>query len=97
MYIFLTILFFKNFLFQKLYKRQEKNRYTSGTIHFAIDPARNLYLADEELGVLIFAPDAKLMATISGEELRRPRALTLDAGGAIFVYDEKLQRVVRFK
>ena len=66
-------------------------------IDIAIDPARNLYLADEELGVLIFAPDGKLMATISGEEVRRPRALTLDPGGAIFVYDEKTQRVARFK
>ncbi len=66
-------------------------------VDIAIDPARNLYLADEELGVLIFAPDGKLLTTISGEELRRPKALTLDPSGAILVYDEKAQRVVRFK
>jgi len=36
------------------------------------------------------------MATISGE-LRKPRALTIDPAGAILVYDEKQERILRFK
>lgn len=63
----------------------------------AIDAARNLYLADEDGGVLLFAPDGRLLLTLSGEALRRPKALTLDASGAILVYDDKAQRVVRYR
>jgi hypothetical protein len=62
-----------------------------------VDPARNLYVADEELGVLVFAPDGRLLATLSGEQVRRPKALTLEPAGAVLVYDDKAQKVVRFK
>ena len=62
-----------------------------------LDPARNLYLADEESGVLVFAPDGRLLATLPGDELKKPRALALDPAGALFVYDEKAQKVLRFK
>jgi hypothetical protein len=63
----------------------------------AIDPARNLYVADEDGGVLVFAQDGRLITALGGEELRRPKALTLDPAGAILVYDGRLSRVVRFK
>ncbi len=63
----------------------------------ALDPARNLYLADEEAGVMVFAPDGRLITALGGEELRRPKALTLEPAGAILVYDDRLSRVVRFK
>lgn len=63
----------------------------------ALDPARNLYVADEETGVMVFSPDGRLLTALSGEELRRPRALTLEPAGALLVYDGKSQKVVRFK
>ena len=36
------------------------------------------------------------MATVSGE-LRKPRALTIDPAGAVLVYDEKQERVLRYR
>jgi TolA-binding protein len=63
----------------------------------AIDPARNLFLADEEAGVLLFAPDGRLLAGLPPEEVKKPRALTLEPGGALLVYDDKAQKVLRFK
>jgi len=35
--------------------------------------------------------------TIASPELRRARALTLDASGAVLVYDERAQRVLRYR
>jgi outer membrane protein assembly factor BamD (BamD/ComL family) len=63
----------------------------------AVDPLRNTYVADEEGFVYVFTPQGQLLATLSGEGLRRPKALTLDPSGAVLAYDEKAQRVVRFK
>jgi TolA-binding protein len=62
----------------------------------AVDPFRNTYVADEEGFVYAFSPGGQLLATISGE-LRKPRAITLDPAGAVLVYDEKQERVLRFK
>jgi sugar lactone lactonase YvrE len=66
-------------------------------VDVAVDPSRNLYVADEESGVLVFSPQGKLLATLSGESVRRPRAVTLDPAGAVLVYDEKTEKIVRFK
>lgn len=63
----------------------------------AVDPCRNLYLADREGSVLVFSPQGQLLTVISGPELRRPAALTLDPSGAVLVYDEKAERVLRYK
>lgn len=64
----------------------------------AFDPARNLYLAEEDQGVLLFAPDAKLLSVLSGgDELRKLKALTLTPDGAVLVYSERAQRVLRFQ
>lgn len=62
-----------------------------------VDSARNLYVADEEKGVLVFGADGRLLATLSGEELRRPKALALEPSGAILVYDDRSQRVLRYR
>ena len=62
-----------------------------------MDPMRNTYVADEEAGVLLFSPQGQLLATLSAEELQRPKALTLDPTGAVLVYDDKLERILRFK
>ena len=63
----------------------------------AVDAARNLYVADEESGVMVFGADGRLLTALSGEELRRPKALALEPAGALLVYDDRSQRVLRFK
>jgi outer membrane protein assembly factor BamD (BamD/ComL family) len=66
-------------------------------VDIAVDPFRNLYVADADLGVLIFSASGQLLTTLTSSELRRPAALTLDAEGAVLVYDERAERVLRFK
>lgn len=66
-------------------------------VDVAVDPMRNTYVADEQAGVLLFSPQGQLLATLASEELQRPKALTLDASGAVLVYDDKLEKVLRFK
>jgi outer membrane protein assembly factor BamD (BamD/ComL family) len=62
-----------------------------------LDAFRNLYVADEEGAVRIFLPGGQLLATLAGEESKRPRALALDPSGALLVYDAKTSRVLRYK
>ncbi|MBI3932884.1 MAG: tetratricopeptide repeat protein [Acidobacteria bacterium] len=66
-------------------------------VDVAVDAARNLYVAEEEGPVRIFSPDGRLLGSLASDEVRRPRALTLDPSGAVLVYDDKAQRVIRFK
>jgi len=66
-------------------------------VDLALDAFRNTYLADEEGGVLVFSPQGQLLATLGGSDLRRPRAVTVDPSGAVLVYDDKQQRILRFK
>jgi TolA-binding protein len=63
----------------------------------AVDAFRNLYVADEELGILVFNPQAQPLATIAGPEIKRPKAITLDATGAVLVYDDRAERVLRYR
>jgi hypothetical protein len=63
----------------------------------AVDPFRNLYVADEEGAVFIFSSAGQLLGSITGGELRKPVALTLDPAGALLVYDDKAQRVLRYR
>lgn len=63
----------------------------------AVDPFRNTYVADEELGVLIFSPQGQALHTISGAELRKPKALTIDPTGAILVWDDKTQKILKYR
>jgi TolA-binding protein len=65
-------------------------------VDVALDPFRNLYVADEELGVLVFNAQGQLLTTIAGPEAR-PRAVTLDSTGAVLVYDSRAERVLRFR
>jgi TolA-binding protein len=62
----------------------------------ALDPFRNLYVADEELGVLVFDPQGRLLTTIISPGLKA-RAVTLDASGAVLVYDGRTERLLRFR
>ncbi len=66
-------------------------------VDVAVDPFRNIYLADENGVVLMFSIDGRLMATVGRGVLKKPKAITLDVSGEILVYDEGQRRVVRFK
>jgi TolA-binding protein len=66
-------------------------------VDVAVDAFRNLYVADEELGILVFSPQGKPLATITSPELQRPRALALDVTGAVLVYDDRAERVLRYR
>jgi TolA-binding protein len=63
----------------------------------AVDAFRNLYVADEEAGVFIFAPAGHLLGTVTGGELRKPMAITLDPAGALLIYDDRAQKVLRYR
>lgn len=65
-------------------------------VDMAIDAFRNAYVADEEGFVYVFSPQGQLMTTITGE-LRKPKALTIDPAGAVLVYDEKHEKVLRYR
>ncbi len=62
----------------------------------ALDPFRNLYVADEDLGVLVFDPQGRLLTTITSPGLKA-RAVALDASGAVLVYDGRSERLLRFR
>jgi TolA-binding protein len=63
----------------------------------ASDPLRDLYVADEDGGVFVFSPQGQLLTTLSAEELKHPRALTLDVSGSVLVYEDHAQKVLRFR
>lgn len=62
----------------------------------AVDPFRNLYVADEKAGVLVFGSDGKLLARFGQGELDKPTALALRKDGSVLVYDEKDRQLVRY-
>jgi TolA-binding protein len=66
-------------------------------VDVTVDLFRNTYVADEEGAVLVFSPAGQLIATVGAADLKKPRALTVDPAGAVLVYDDKLQRILRFK
>jgi hypothetical protein len=63
----------------------------------AVDAFRNTYVADEEGTVQIFDEKGQPLATLAGPEMKRPRALTLEANGAVLVYDDRAEKVLRFR
>ena len=40
-------------------------------VDVAVDRFRNIYVADEEAGVLVFSPQGQLLATLAGPEMRK--------------------------
>jgi len=66
-------------------------------VDIAVDAFQNTYVVDEDAGVLVFSPQGQLLATVGAQDLRKPTAVTVDPGGAVLVYDEKAQKVLRFK
>jgi outer membrane protein assembly factor BamD (BamD/ComL family) len=63
----------------------------------AVDPQRNVYLADAEGSIFVFNPAGQLITTLSGADVRRPQAVALDPGGALLVHDGKAERIFRFR
>jgi TolA-binding protein len=66
-------------------------------VDVAVDPLRNTYVADEEAGVLVFNAQGQLLITLTGPELKRAKAIALDATGAVLVYDDRAEKVLRYK
>jgi TolA-binding protein len=66
-------------------------------VDVAVDAFQNTYVVDEEAGVLVFSPQGQLLARVGAQELRKPTAVTVDPAGAVLVYDDKAEKVLRFK
>ncbi len=66
-------------------------------VDVAVDAFRNTYVADEEGTVAVFNEKGQLLTTLAVPEMKRLRALTLDATGAVLVYDDRAERVLRFR
>jgi TolA-binding protein len=63
----------------------------------AVDAFRNVYVADADEGVLVFSPQGELFFKIAGTESRKTTAITLDASGAVLVYDDGSEKVLRYR
>ena len=66
-------------------------------VDLAVDSFRNVYVADEEAGVVVFDAEGRSFLTLGGPELRKPTAITLDRTGAVLVYDDRESRVRRYR
>jgi DNA-binding beta-propeller fold protein YncE len=63
----------------------------------AVDPLRNVYVADEDNGVLVFNVQGELFFKIARPEMKKPTAITLEPSGAVLVYDDGSDRVLRYR
>jgi DNA-binding beta-propeller fold protein YncE len=63
----------------------------------AVDSVRNIYVADEDNGVLVFNVQGELFVKIAGAELKKPKAITLEPSGAVLAYDGGSDRVLRYR
>jgi len=63
----------------------------------AVDTLRNIYVADEEEGVVVFNPKGELFFKIKSPELKKATAITLEDSGAVLVYDDKSERILRYR
>ncbi len=63
----------------------------------AVDAFRNVYVADEDQGVLVFTPQGELFFKVTGPEMKKATAVTLDASGAVLVYDDGSDQVLRYR
>jgi TolA-binding protein len=63
----------------------------------AFDAVRNIYVADEDEGVVVFNPQGELFFKISGPPMKKPIAITLDPAGAVLVYDDGQDRILRYR
>jgi TolA-binding protein len=63
----------------------------------AVDAFRNVYVADADEGVLVFNPQGEPFFKVTGPEMKKPTAITLDATGAVLVYDDGSDRILRYR
>jgi TolA-binding protein len=63
----------------------------------AVDSVRNIYVADEKEGVVVFNPRGELFFKISGSPMKKPTALTVEPAGAVLVYDDDSDQVLRYR
>ena len=63
----------------------------------AIDTLRNIYVADEAEGVVVFNPKGELLFKIKGPDLKKATAITLEDSGAVLVYDSGSKRILRYR
>jgi len=66
-------------------------------VDIAVDPFRNLYVADEELGVVVFDPAGGPFFTLAAPEIKKATAVALDQTGAILVYDDGEDAILRYR
>jgi TolA-binding protein len=66
-------------------------------VDVAIDAFSNLYVADEDQGIFVLSPRGELMTTIGASDLKKSRAVAVDLAGAVLVYDDRTESLVRFK
>lgn len=66
-------------------------------VDIAVDLFANLYVADEELGVFVFSPRGDLLASFGATDARRIRAMAVESSGAVIVYDDRTETLMRFR
>jgi TolA-binding protein len=66
-------------------------------VDVAVDFVRNIYVADEDNGVLVFNPKGELFFTIKGGPMKKPKAIALEPSGAVLVYDDDADRILRYR
>lgn len=62
----------------------------------AVDTLGNIYIADQDEGVVVFNPAGELFFKVKSPELKKATAITLDESGAILVYDDGSERILRY-
>jgi TolA-binding protein len=66
-------------------------------VDVAIDAFSNLYVADEDQGIFMFSAKGELRAQFGAAEVKKSRAVAIDLSGAVLVYDDRTETIVRFK
>ena len=63
----------------------------------AVDTVRNIYVADEAEGVVVFNPKGELLFKIKSPDLKKATAITIEDSGAVLVYDSGSKRILRYR
>jgi TolA-binding protein len=63
----------------------------------AMDAFSNLYVADEDQGIFVLSQKGELITTFGAADVKKSRALAIDLSGAVLVYDDRTESLVRFK
>jgi TolA-binding protein len=64
-------------------------------LDIAVDPFRNLYIADQA-AIYVVNAQGQLLTTIAGD-IKKPQAIALEPSGDLLVYDDSLQKVSRYR